>query len=177
MKTNKLLKVFLITVSSIVLFNCGKETNKIIGDDIPLPKLDSNINKTLFGVDSNNNGVRDDVEIAIYEKYPTNKTMRQISYQLAKNKQEHIKIGAKTPIKEEIVYKAWKNISKGVKCVGYYEKTINKELDYKDFFDFIDNIVINTRERAIARQEFRKASDGKVFKTFDFENPCDFTGN
>lgn len=177
MKINKLLNFFLITVSSIVLFSCGEETNKIVGDVIPLPKLDSNINKTLFGVDSNNNGVRDDVEIAIYEKYPTNKTMRQISYQLAKNKQEHIKIGANTPIKEEIVYLAWKNIARGVECVSSYEEKIKKEIDSKELFDFIDNIVINTRERAIARQKFRKASDGKGFKLYDFENACDYIGN
>jgi len=45
---------------------------------------------TIAGIDKNNNGVRDDVELAIFKKYPTNKQARAAALQYAMTEQMYL---------------------------------------------------------------------------------------
>lgn len=172
MKMQKIYRFSILVVISLAFAGCVK------GDDIPLPKIHPDMNKTIKGIDSNNNGVRDDVEVAIYNRYPTDKGMRQVAYQLAKSSQKCVEAGANTPIKEEVVYDIWKNqIDRGVECAFYHQKKTGKEFNRSDLYAFIEKIVLNTRDRSIADQNFNKASSGKAFEAYDWEKPCDYVGN
>ncbi|MCK9578799.1 hypothetical protein M0R01_04950, partial [bacterium] len=69
---------------------------KLTMDDVmgthlpPEPDLKLN-NSTLEGIDANHNGIRDDVELAIFKLYPDSAIMRSASLQYAKALQLHLK--------------------------------------------------------------------------------------
>lgn len=53
----------------------------VMGDALPpVPNTDEN-NATVAGIDSNNNGIRDDVELAIFAKYPNSAKIRAAELQ------------------------------------------------------------------------------------------------
>ena len=83
-----MIKSILQFTLSILLIGCSNSDNKLVATDwkpsqevivinghtLP-PEPDPKINNaTLLGVDSNDNGVRDDVEIWIYKKYQNEST-------------------------------------------------------------------------------------------------------
>src|SRR5262245_30563314 len=54
----------------------------VMGDNLPHdPGIEAD--KTIAGVDANNNGIRDDVEIAIFSKYPNSPKIRAVLLQYA----------------------------------------------------------------------------------------------
>ena len=57
----------------------------VTGDNLPPPPNKQENDATVEGVDVNNNGVRDDVELAIFEKYPDSPRVRaaQLQYAMA----------------------------------------------------------------------------------------------
>ena len=109
----------------------------------PMPDEDKN-NKTLLGIDSNNNGIRDDVEIWILktysnQEYPKIKTA--IALQYAKCAQSILE----NPVYEnsEILYNA-------VDCENYILFQKAKKLNLKSYKAVkftIDNAVINNKLR------------------------------
>lgn len=175
MKFQKVFKSFvLVTISlifSLILISC-------VGDKISLPKIDPNINKTLLGIDSNKNGIRDDVEVAIYNRYPTNKQMRQVAYQLAIADQKKLEVVSKSPIDE----RAAKNVSinftdKAVSCTNFHSNKTGNEINTGSLFKFIDAIVFNTRERKDAYFKFPVNTIVEVPITYNEKQPCDYVGN
>lgn len=55
----------------------------VLGNNLP-PKPDPKINdSTLAGIDANDNGIRDDVELAIFESYPNSPKIRAAIMQYA----------------------------------------------------------------------------------------------
>ncbi len=57
----------------------------VMGNNLPPPPNKQENDATVEGVDVNNNGVRDDVELAIFEKYPDSPRVRaaQLQYAMA----------------------------------------------------------------------------------------------
>lgn len=55
----------------------------------PDPKL---VDATVEGIDANKNGIRDDVELAIYKKYPNNFNLRAAALQYAKTSQLYLTV-------------------------------------------------------------------------------------
>lgn len=72
------------TQNAIDFINSKKITmDDVLGKNLP-PMPDKNINdSTIAGIDSNNNYIRDDVELAIFEKYPDSLKMRAAELQYA----------------------------------------------------------------------------------------------
>lgn len=55
----------------------------VMGENLP-PKPDQQLNdSTVAGIDANNNAIRDDVELAIFERYPTSAKIRAAMLQYA----------------------------------------------------------------------------------------------
>ena len=123
------------------------------------PEPDPTVNNaTLGGVDSNNNGVRDDVERKIYEKYPV-KLHRALLMDGARVFQ---KIAVR-PIEE--AKESEKGIEKITNCKVYLMIT-DLELRSKirshnfDFIEYIENITYNTKERVRKYLDYNLALSG-----------------
>jgi len=69
---------------SVDFINSKKITlNDVMGTNLP-PKPDQNLNdSTIAGIDANGNFIRDDVELAIFEKYPDSAKIRAAELQYA----------------------------------------------------------------------------------------------
>ena len=99
-----ILFVVFIVWRSTVLFDMGK-TNEAVaaihaqhitladvtGDTMVKTGVDqATYDATVAGVDSNNNGIRDDVEIAIFKKYPNSEKIRAAEMQYAMTEQMYL---------------------------------------------------------------------------------------
>jgi len=132
----------------------------------PDPKVN---NSTLLGVDSNNNGVRDDVErlIIIEEAKNTNfpKTHTAISMQYAKAWQKMIE----NPTIESREY-----LEKASACQEYFTNKHTENLSFNEYRSWIkthpsilstklENTIFNTKERIKQRFNFNEACSGHIF--------------
>ena len=97
-------------------------------------------NATLAGVDSNRNGIRDDVERAIYAKYKDNKRVAITMLQYAKELQMEF-----TEVRDsETLVAVMEEESRGFLCVG--DKTKRKETE---------SLVFNNDKRLQFREDVR----------------------
>ena len=53
------------------------------GEHLPPPPDPAQVDATIEGVDANGNGIRDDVELAIFKKYPNSARIRAAELQYA----------------------------------------------------------------------------------------------
>jgi len=131
-------------------------------------------NSTLLGIDSNHNGVRDDVERWIYQHYdhPIERgIMLQNSYRL----QIQISDISKA-------HKYAKLTNKSLSCEYYLENTFKW---FKDKYEYsitskeIKKIQFNTIQRHIAYQKYNASFNGEVFseKIVPNINNCQFDNN
>jgi len=149
----------------------------------PMPNEDKN-NKTLLGIDSNNNGIRDDVEIWILktysnQKYP--KTKIAIAMQYAKAAQMIIKnpvfknstvLNNAVDCENYILFKKAKRLNlKGYKALRFTIKNaiINNKLRDKIF---------NTKIRLKEYFRFNASCNGHIFEIGDSNTSvCNFNIN
>ncbi len=138
-----------------------KQSNKpevINGYTLP-PEPDPKINNaTLLGIDSNNNGVRDDVERKIIKKFS-----KKLHIELM---MDYVKIYQR--ILEHSIGDAFmlqKEISKVIDCSIYLGR-IDSEIESDDWIENIDwreNIMFNTPQRVKKYLEYNSALSGGVF--------------
>ena len=180
----------LILVLFLVVFTSGcmedKEPEIINGYILP-PEPDETLNNsTLLGIDSNDNGVRDDVEIYVIKRYaqdpdfPKTKTALAMQYAWAVQKV------IDNPVIESIKYvdnsidcqsywfdKKQKNITQRIIEPGEtdFDTSIQENLKagrwrtkHKVFNDTeINDKIYNTRERIERSFEFNQACSGHIF--------------
>lgn len=95
----------------------------------PVPNKEKN-DATIEGIDANNNGIRDDVELAIFEKYPSDKKTRAAALQYAMELQmEFTKV-----FNSETLVAVIQEQSRGFSCAYGSE-------------DSVEELVFNTEER------------------------------
>mgnify|MGYP000480383795 FL=1 len=151
---------------------------KVVTDEVingyllpPEPDPESN-NETLLGVDSNENGVRDDVERWIIKKYQDkHKIVTEIGLQGARAAQIIIQEPEKA--RETMVY-----FDRAVDCEMYFElvsdtKFVDTPIIGKEF----DEIQFNTALRARAYGLYNATLSGGVYDTpttTEWLNGCDF---
>jgi hypothetical protein len=137
----------------------------------PEPNEEEN-NATLVGVDSNDNGVRDDVERAIYVKYPT-KIRQQILMQAAKAHQ----LMVADPDGVENAVKWQKIISnKRIACKSYLYDNFNIEFRLETT-DFLEDALYNTTNRVKRYLRYNHALGGGVYGIEEdeiVESACEF---
>mgnify|MGYP001602372665 FL=1 len=136
-----------------------------------LPPNPENPDATVVGIDENENGIRDDVELAIFAEYPNSARTRAVllQYALALQRQAVLPI-----INTETVIASVQEEDRAFVCIG--------EIIHRDDFamfdretelltDFVKNKQLNTPERKQNRTEFYEKIDSysSLTKTCDIE--------
>jgi hypothetical protein len=102
----------------------------------PAPDPAAN-NATVAGIDANNNGVRDDVELAIFDKYPTDKKARAAALQYAMTEQMYLTKVTNTP--------TWKAVAEENGRAGLCVK--GKNIDWEEIQKLISNTLLRAEKR------------------------------
>ena len=167
------MKKFLIVV---LFFYNVLEAESINGYKLPLEPDAKVNNATLLGIDSNNNGVRDDVERYIIQTYKDEKIAIEIGFQVARAYNAVIE----EPSNAEEVDKV---LTKAQDCASYFED------DADEFGDPIlldtdivtskkfKSIQLNTEVRIRAYLEYNRNLSGGVFSltpTNKLKEQCTF---
>ena len=127
----------------------------VMGVNLP-PDPGAEADKTIAGIDANKNGIRDDVELAIFKEYPNSAKTRAVLLQYALA----LQMDAIQPFpNKETVTEVVREQSRGHYCVG----EITSRNDIKKFIEigdklhgFIEDKQRNTPERENARKNFVK---------------------
>jgi len=120
---------------------------------------------TLQGIDSDSDGVRDDVQIAIYERYPNDEPKRNALTQQAKALQEAIISGDSS--NSNTINQVSKLVIDAVDCLH------EKVGDATSEIGFLEQKVVNTSDRSEAYIKFNEALNGQFFGGDDTNNPCE----
>ena len=185
-----IVKTVLGMLLSIMLISANADENKeqshipgdnnaivINGHTLP-PEPDPKINNsTLLGIDSNNNGVRDDVEIWIYETY---KDKHPIYIDIAMQAGRAYKMVLEHPEKALEIYP---EVDKAAYCELYYKydaKFFHEPLLVKEDIDsryFRHKIYFNTKERINVYIQYDNLLSGGAYtlpKSNEMKAMCDF---
>ncbi|WP_294962708.1 hypothetical protein [Sulfurimonas sp.] len=128
---------------------------EIINGHVLPPEPDTLVNNsTLLGIDTNNNGVRDDVERKIYFQYkrPIEQAfMMQYAVRYPKVLEDPVGAAASEELQKEM----WNQYS----CEGYLDEQ-NGIVMPNNIVDFMEVAYFNTKERMRAYLEFNQAMSG-----------------
>ena len=166
--TNNSIKIDIKSNSDIKKENNKKEKEVINGYALP-PEPDSKVNNsTLLGIDSNNNGVRDDVERWIYKNYKDKHPIYiAIMMQAARASKKILTDPEGEGIAQE------NETSKVIDCITYYENyaeyfgeknLLNEKIELSYFWHVI---YFNTKERKEKLEQMSLAASGGVFDSLD----------
>ena len=135
----------------------------VLGENLP-PDPGAEADKTIAGIDANNNGIRDDVEIAIFKAYPNSAKKRAVALQYAMALQNQT---IQPTLNKDIVIATIQEEDRAGSCVGdiFYRNDDNEQVMKKYFKDsdglrsFIKNQQLNTLERKKYRTSFYEYLD------------------
>jgi len=159
-------------ISDAITFVVYKEIN---GYELP-PEPDKILNdSTLLGIDSNSNGVRDDIERYIINKYNDEKIAVEIGFQYAR---------AYNAVIENSVnaLETMKVLDAAIDCDGYFSVhaerfgdplIMQERVDSKKF----ESLILNTKERIKGYLEHDRALSGGVYTSLpakERKNQCTF---
>ncbi|MCX6753789.1 MAG: hypothetical protein NTV03_01905 [Candidatus Nomurabacteria bacterium] len=125
----------------------------VMGENLP-PYPGVEADKTVQGIDANNNGIRDDVELAIFKEYPNSAKTRAVLLQYALTLQMEV---MQPIINTSTATEVAREQSRAYVCIGdvlsreNLEK-FNKEAD--TFTNFVKERMFNTEERKNNRSIF-----------------------
>ena len=141
----------------------------VMGENLP-PDPGAEADKTVAGIDANQNGIRDDVELAIFKEYPNSAKTRAVLLQYALALQMEV---TQPMVNTTTVTEIVREQSRGFQCVGSIlpnrgsDESFNK---LNSFINFVKNKQLNTEERKKERDFFV----GNVRSYEDLENNyCD----
>jgi hypothetical protein len=118
----------------------------ILGTNIP-PDPGALADQTIVGVDANVNGIRDDVELAIFKQYPNSAKTRAVLLQYALALQMEF---TQTVINKETVIAVAQEESRSYSCVD----KVSSEEGANMSRSFVKKIQVNTKERDQAEIHF-----------------------
>lgn len=137
----------------------------VMGDNLP-PDPGEEADKTIAGVDVNKNGIRDDVELAIFREYPNSAKTRAALLQYAR---AHSMTLQQPFMNNEVATEISREISRGSYCIG---ESIPEEDSFQRFLsltNFMESILFNTEGRVNFSNDFFE----KVRSYSDLESECD----
>ncbi|MDR1007229.1 MAG: hypothetical protein LBL65_01530 [Campylobacteraceae bacterium] len=149
----------------------------------PMPNPKTN-DKTLLGTDTNDNGIRDDVEIYIYNRfqgYVNSKVEREIAMQYAKAYQQ-VLISPETAYED----RKYEIEDRVITCEFYYYDQYLKNVSYEEELTYhikhnvfnpeFKDIVFNTKDRLKTFFRYNKSMSGHVFEGYqgNKKEACDF---
>jgi len=126
--------------------------------------------QTLLGIDSDNDGVRDDIQRWIYLTYPDNEKFRLGLSQYARGFQQILARGGDP----EAVRRLAEQSMRDSECLFYI---IDEDAVAVNISRELDARVVNTRERSLAYLRYGENLAGKIIrgtKPRDWKNSCSF---
>lgn len=144
----------------------------VTGKNLP-PDPGADADKTIQGIDANQNGIRDDVELAIFNEYPNSAKTRAVLLQYALALQMEV---TQSIVNEETVTAVAEETSRGYSCIGDAVSRDDKEKFNKvtdEYINFIENNQLNTEQRQKAQKDFYDENLG----SYELKNGCDISLN
>jgi hypothetical protein len=135
------------------IHNTKLTLDDVMGKNLP-PDPGSEADKTVEGIDANNNNIRDDVELAIFKEYPKSAKTRAVLLQYALALQMEV---TSPIVNMEVVIAAVQEEDRAHLCVGEILTRSNMEKfisDSEKLRMFVKNKQLNIEERRISRTEF-----------------------
>ncbi len=118
------------------------------GKNLPPAPDQAENDATVAGIDKNNNGIRDDVELAIFEKYPDSAKIRAAELQYAMAMQLMLTKVTNT----ETWIAAAEEVSRGNACIG--DTVPNRDFSvYQTRYKEVEKFVLNTTIRKTAEDK------------------------
>lgn len=142
------------TDEQVIKIHATKLTmDDVMGKNLPSdPGLESD--KTVQGIDANKNGIRDDVELAIFKEYPNSAKTRAVLLQYALALQMEV---VQPIVNKETVTEIVREQSRASLCIGEIlsRKNIDKFMRDANSLDFfVKEKQFNTQERKKDRTSF-----------------------
>ncbi|MES3004923.1 MAG: hypothetical protein V4690_02305 [Patescibacteria group bacterium] len=140
----------------------------VMGKDLPPPPGDR-ADVTVVGVDANANGIRDDVELAIFEKYPNSAKKRAVSLQYALALQMEF---TQPFVNTDIVVAVSQEGDRASLCTTEILSRSNLERFFKEsdeLVEFVEKLHSNTEHR----QEFQKSFYDQIGSYSSLDPYCD----
>jgi hypothetical protein len=147
----------------------------VMGENLPKTPDQAVNDSTIAGIDANNNMVRDDVELAIFEKYPNSAKMRSALLQYAQALQLELTVVNSEEVMHDYLEKWGASYLCFLDAIDYYRDSEDNSEGYqftKKINDEIDAIIINTQSRKDYREYIYKrfmTSSGDSGKECDVE--------
>jgi hypothetical protein len=126
--------------------------------------------QTLLGIDSENDGVRDDIQRYIYFTYPRDEKLRLALFQIARDHQDAMLHSADP----EISYENVKKLNRSRLCLYYLKGGVHSAMNIQDAL-FAE--IHNTKERSQAYLKFNNNLAGKTATLpliNEWKNCCSF---
>ena len=156
------------------IHNTKLTMDDVIGKNLP-PDPGAEADKTIQGIDANKNGIRDDVELAIFKKYPDSAKTRAVLLQYALALQME---AIQPVVNKETVIATIQEEDRADICIAdalVPRKSPESARDYSDiekidkFINFVENKQLNTPERKKFRTDFYE----KIGSYNSLPNVCD----
>jgi hypothetical protein len=140
----------------------------VFGKNLP-PDPGAEADKTVAGIDANQNGIRDDVELAIFKEYPNSAKTRAVLLQYALA----LQMGFIQPIvNTETVTEAIREESRAFVCIGdIISRDDSENFDKQTTLltKFVKETQLNTEER----KKYRTSFYSKVGSYSSLDRVCD----
>ena len=140
----------------------------VMGKNLP-PDPGALADATIEGIDANKNGIRDDVELAVFKEYPNSAKTRAVLLQYALALQMEV---IQPMVNKTTATEVVREQSKGFQCIGEIVPRDDSK-NFDDKTDFLTSFVVdkqfNTKERKDARNIFVE----NVRSYSDLEQICD----
>ncbi len=141
------------------------QLDDVLGKNLP-PDPGAEADKTIAGIDANHNGIRDDVELAIFQEYPTSAKTRAVLLQYALALQMEF---TQPIVNKETVTAVAEEKSKGFDCVGSIIPRGNGDFEKLNvYINFVKDREFNTDERKKQSRNF----NNKV-GSYELPSGCD----
>jgi hypothetical protein len=132
----------------------------VLGTNLP-PDPGENADKTIAGVDANANGIRDDVELAIFRDYPNDPKTRAVLLQYALALQMEM---TQLITNGDVVTAVASQTSQAVDCIGtlYPATSLETPRSNEEIFNIeklikvVSALQLNTEERQERQEKFYK---------------------
>ncbi len=127
------------------------------GTNLPPEPSPNEVDATVAGVDANANGIRDDVELALFKKYPDNIALRAAALQYAMSEQRFLV--AVNNFETWIASDA--EASRAIRCAKSVSESRTEAIQ---LLEYVDDVTFNTDQRIGANEEAAKytTSSGNV---------------
>jgi hypothetical protein len=151
------------------IHNTKLTLDDVMGKNLP-PDPGALADQTVAGIDANNNGIRDDVELAIFNAYPNSAKTRAVLLQYALALQMEF---IQPIINREIVTAVAEDEGSAYMCVGEVTSRadFNKFIKISDqLHSFVEDKQLNTDARKQAQKDF---FNGHLDSYSDSDKTCD----